>query len=94
MTEKTKYFEAIGRRKTARARVRLFKATSQSFEINTKELEDYFPTEDMCEIVRGTLGAESKYKVTAKLSGGGIHAQAEALRPGFARPPSLAAPFT
>ena len=93
MTEKTKYFEAIGRRKTARARVRLFKATSQSFEINTKELEDYFPTEDMCEIVRGTLGAESKYKVTAKLSGGGIHAQAEALRHGIARALCVADPL-
>ncbi len=94
MVEKTKYFEAIGRRKTARARVRLYKAATASFDINEKKLEEYFPTEEMRHMVKETLGAESKFKVSARLSGGGIHAQAEALRHGIARALCIAEPQT
>lgn len=92
MTDKTKYFEAIGRRKTARARVRLHPAASSSFDINEKKLEDYFPTDEMRHLVRETLSTESKFKVTARLSGGGVHAQAEALRHGIARALTIAEP--
>jgi small subunit ribosomal protein S9 len=86
---KTKYFEAVGRRKTAIARARITPAAKESFEINeSKDLNGYFATEDMRSIV-GAAFAEAKlaqkFKVTAQLSGGGIHGQAEALRHAISR---------
>ena len=42
METKTKYFEAVGRRKTATARVRITPATKQSFSLNDKDLADLF----------------------------------------------------
>jgi ribosomal protein S9 len=41
-----KYFEAVGRRKTAVARVRLFPGKS-GYDINGKTLEAYFPVKEM-----------------------------------------------
>jgi small subunit ribosomal protein S9 len=87
-TDKTKYFEAVGRRKTAVARVRLFVAGKTSFEINEKELPVYFPTDELQRIAHDAFNEgkpADKFKVTAKLNGGGIHSQAEALRHGIAR---------
>ena len=87
-TAKTKYFEAVGRRKTAIARVRLYAAKATSFEINGQTLESYFPVKEM----QATAGEAfvtgkpaEKFLVSAKLSGGGINAQSEALRHGIAR---------
>ncbi len=84
----TKYFEAVGRRKTAIARVRLFPAKKNSFEINGKALETYFPVKEMQvtaeEALHNGKPAE-KFTVTAKIVGGGISAQSEALRHGIAR---------
>ncbi|HEY4504194.1 MAG TPA: 30S ribosomal protein S9 [Candidatus Paceibacterota bacterium] len=86
MTDKIKYFEAIGRRKTARARVRLYPTTtSLSFEINGKKLEEYFGTGEMLALVKNVISASNKFKVSGHLLGGGIHSQAEALRHGIAR---------
>jgi small subunit ribosomal protein S9 len=85
---KTKYFEAVGRRKTAVARVRLFVGAKTSFEINDKDLATYFPTEEMQKIAHAPFVVATpadKFKVTAKIQGGGIHSQAEALRHGIAR---------
>ena len=39
-----KYIEAVGRRKTAIARVRATESTRNSFSVNDKDLETYFPT--------------------------------------------------
>ncbi len=84
----TKYYEAVGRRKTAIARVRLFPAKKNSFEINGKTLESYFPVKEMQvtaeEALHNGKPAE-KFTVTAKIVGGGISAQSEALRHGIAR---------
>ncbi len=83
-----KYFEAVGRRKTAIARVRLFAGAKTGFEINGKTLEAYFPTKEMQatagEAFAGAKTAD-KFHVTAKIVGGGINAQSEALRHGIAR---------
>ncbi len=83
-----KYFEAVGRRKTAIARVRLFLSKEAKYEVNGKTLEDYFPVKEMqltaVEAVKNG-GAAEKFHVTAKLVGGGISAQSEALRHGIAR---------
>lgn len=86
--EENKYFEAVGRRKTSIARVRLFVSQKGSnIIINEKTLEQYFPTSALRKIVEEALiVANIKfYNVTAKLKGGGIHSQAEALRHGISR---------
>ena len=84
-----KYIESIGKRKSARARVRLYPATKNSFEINGKTLDTYFGTIELRHIVREPLALLSdggdKFKISALLSGGGIHSQAEALRLGISR---------
>jgi small subunit ribosomal protein S9 len=88
-TEKTKYFEAVGRRKTAVARARLTPAAKQSYEINAdKDLPGYFATTEMQTIVESPFVQSKlaqKFKITAIISGGGIHSQAEALRHAIAR---------
>lgn len=86
-TKSAKYIEAVGRRKTAVARVRLTPASKNSFVINEKDLDTYFPTEEMRLIVTSAV-KEAKagtYKVSAKLVGGGIHSQSEALRHAISR---------
>ncbi len=42
-----RYFEAIGRRKTASARVRITPTSKESITVNDKVLADYFQTENM-----------------------------------------------
>ncbi len=88
--EKTKktYIETIGRRKTSTARVRMTPSTKQSFEINEKDMATYFPTEELQKIITDAFTAlESKghFTITIKVSGGGIHSQAEAVRHGISR---------
>lgn len=86
MDKKDKYIEAVGRRKTSVARVRITPSSKLSFEVNDKELENYFPVKEMQSIVKQPLVAiDGKYKVTAKIVGGGMHSQSEALRHGIAR---------
>ena len=85
---KEKYIEAIGRRKTASARVRIVEAPKISVTINDRTLEDYFKTEELRGIVNDPFAQSKithKFKITAKIVGGGIHSQAEALRHGIAR---------
>ena len=83
-----RYIETVGRRKTSVARVRITPATKTTFSINDKELEDYFITKEMINIVKqpfSEANVEEKFKVTVKIMGGGMHSQAEALRHGIAR---------
>ena len=84
----SKYFEAVGRRKTAIARVRIFEAAKNSYEVNEKDIVSYFPTNVLRDIVQSAINKskiESKFKVTVKVGGGGVVAQAEAARHGIAR---------
>lgn len=90
MTEKTKkqYIETIGRRKTATARVRMTTASKQSYEINGKDLASYFPTEELQKIVTdpfATTEHSGHFTVSVRVSGSGIHSQAEAVRHGISR---------
>ena len=83
-----KYFEGVGRRKTASARVRITPATKASFLINEKTLEDYFQTDERQMIVKDAqknAGIEQKFMISVHVEGGGIHAQAEAVRHGISR---------
>ena len=81
------YFESVGRRKTSIARVRIFNEKGGTV-INGKPVEEYFHTADEKKIASDALSFlkfEGKYSVSAKINGGGIHSQAEALRHGIAR---------
>lgn len=80
------YTEAVGRRKTASARVRIMEAKSASMTVNGISAEEYFPLETMVKTAFSpiqVLGAT--YAVSAKVSGGGLKSQAEAVRHGLSR---------
>lgn len=87
-TTTKKYIEGIGRRKEAIARVRVTLGGSKaSFTVNDKPLEEYFPLAEHQIIAREALakaGADGA-TVTVRTQGGGINAQAEAIRLGTAR---------
>lgn len=83
-----RYIEAVGRRKTAIARVRITEAPKTTFTINEKGLAMYFPTEQLQITAKDAIAkikTQAKFKVQARIKGGGINAQAEALRHGIAR---------
>jgi len=83
---KKDYTEALGRRKTATARVRLYPASKMEFSINGKTLEDFFGTEELRKKVTEAFDAtKEKYLVVSYVKGSGINAQAEATRLGIAR---------
>lgn len=84
----TKFYSAIGRRKTAMARVRLFTQGEKTIEVNGKDHKKYFPTEELRQIVDSSLKkmkVEEKFRVSTIVRGSGLHAQAEAIRHGIAR---------
>ena len=87
-TQTDKYIEGIGRRKTASARVRITPAKEQSIVVNDKELKEYFDASALVKDVLSvfnTEGVVGTYTVTAKVQGGGLASQAEAVRLGIAR---------
>ncbi|HEY4494161.1 MAG TPA: 30S ribosomal protein S9 [Candidatus Paceibacterota bacterium] len=87
-TKTKKYTEAVGRRKTSTARVRIHEAAKVSFIVNGKDAREYFQTEESRRLVLGptvNLGTTTKWHIEAKVSGGGPHSQAEAVRHGLAR---------
>ncbi len=84
----SRYFEAIGRRKTAVARVRLWTQGEKVFLVNGKPYREYFPTLELRQIAVGSfekMKCFDKFKTLVKARGGGFHAQAEAVRHGIAR---------
>jgi small subunit ribosomal protein S9 len=83
---KERYIEAVGRRKTSVARVRITPAAKTSVTVNEREFDNYFPTPELRAVVLSAFeDSEEKFSVTAKLNGGGISGQAQALRHGIAR---------
>ncbi|MCL5114844.1 MAG: 30S ribosomal protein S9 [Patescibacteria group bacterium] len=89
---KEKYIEAIGRRKTAVARVRIpakksQKETEVEITVNEKAIEKYFPLKKNQETAKAPFKALTLkgYTGEVKVVGGGVNAQAEAIRLGFAR---------
>ena len=80
-------YTATGKRKTAVARVILKPGTGE-YVINGKSLEAFFPRETLQKIIRQPLeavGYESRMDVVARMHGGGVAAQAGALRHGISR---------
>ncbi|MDO8424624.1 MAG: 30S ribosomal protein S9 [bacterium] len=86
--EDNRYYESVGRRKTAIARVRLFAKGETFFRVNKKSLPEYFPSPDLQQIVKDAqtlMGCLDNFGMEARVNGGGSHAQAEAIRHGVAR---------
>jgi len=85
------YVYAIGRRKSASARVRLFKGNKESL-VNGEVIGKYFPGEAMRKVWSKPFtlaGVAGKYFVTIKVSGGGKIGQLEAAVHGISRALSL-----
>ncbi len=77
----------IGRRKAAIARIYLNDGKGK-ITINRKELESYFPSEQLQYIVKQPLDlleATEKYDIKINLDGGGFKGQAEAVQLAIAR---------
>jgi small subunit ribosomal protein S9 len=80
-------YRATGKRKTAIARVTLRPGTG-SYLVNGRTLEEHFPRITLQRNIRQpleTVGYEDRMDVVARLHGGGISAQAGALRHGVSR---------
>lgn len=90
MTKETKVeeFVATGRRKTAVASVRL-RDGSGKININERSLEEYFPINEQRGRILSPLekvgGGAKKYDILIRVRGGGIEAQATAIRLGLSR---------
>jgi small subunit ribosomal protein S9 len=84
-----RYIETVGRRKTAVARVRMTPAAKGSIEVNGKAFETYFPTKELQatanESLVGSKLTTTKFAITVVAKGGGVSAQAAAVRHGIAR---------
>ncbi|MDD5146381.1 MAG: 30S ribosomal protein S9 [Candidatus Pacebacteria bacterium] len=93
---KTKYFEAVGRRKTSVARVRLFTQGKKDVTVNDKPYEDYFKLDAFQKEVVAPLqkiNCLGKFGLSIRVSGGGLSGQAEADRHGVARALVLLNPY-
>ncbi len=86
MAKEKEYIEAVGRRKTATARVRLVAAKSSSMVVNDRPADVYFPLEGMRKTAFAPLQVLGvTYAVSVHVRGGGHKAQAEAIRLGISR---------
>jgi small subunit ribosomal protein S9 len=80
-------YTATGKRKTAVARV-ILKPGTGAYEINGRPLDEFFPRATLQRNIRQpleTVGYESRMDVVARMHGGGVSAQAGALRHGISR---------
>jgi len=87
MPEKKNITWTTGRRKTSVARIRLL-AGAGNISINERTLEDYFPRPTArMRILEPFEVTETKgqYDIIAQVEGGGISAQADAVRLGISR---------
>lgn len=93
MAKDKQYIEAIGRRKTASARVRISSAKTSSMIVNDRAADEYFPLETMVKTAFAPLTVlGASYAVTVRVKGGGLKAQAEAVRHGISRAISESVP--
>jgi small subunit ribosomal protein S9 len=82
-----KYYEAVGRRKTASARVRLYPGTG-TIMVNDRPIEEYFPRGTDVIIINRPLEVTdtlNAYNVSVHVAGGGLTGQAGATSLGIAR---------
>jgi len=85
----TQYYEGLGRRKEATARVRLHTGgAGNTFVVNDKASEEYFSREvDLHQVNKPfrVTGTEGRFDITVKVNGGGVTGQADAVQLGIAR---------
>jgi small subunit ribosomal protein S9 len=82
------YYEGIGRRKSASARVRLFPGGTGKFIVNERPVEQYLPRINDMEILMAPLvaiGQATSYDISVHVQGGGVSGQRDAIRLGIAR---------
>ncbi|MFZ5391435.1 MAG: 30S ribosomal protein S9 [Patescibacteria group bacterium] len=82
------YLSSVGRRKSAIARVRLYRQGEGKIIVNDLDLAKYFPAIHEQEYILSPLvlvGLQGKVDVTVKVLGGGKRGQKEAIRHGLAR---------
>jgi len=92
-----KFITAVGRRKTAIASVRLVPALKAVVIVNGKTTKEYFKTNERAQIAEealATAGSAEQYAVIAHVEGGGVAAQADALRHAISRALIKAEPKT
>ena len=94
MSEEVRYYEAVGRRKRAVARVRLYPGEGEMV-INGKPLREYFSRSQDWLGVNAPFEvthSEKRFNLSVLVKGGGITGQADAVRHGVARALLLADP--
>jgi small subunit ribosomal protein S9 len=87
MSEDIRYYEAVGRRKRAVARVRLYPGEGE-IVVNDKDLKEYFGRAQDWQDVLAPLSLtknEGHFNVSVLVKGGGITGQAQAIRHAMAR---------
>ena len=82
------YYEGVGRRKEATARVRIYPGGTGRMVINDRDGEEYLSRAGDMEIALQpftVLGQERSFDVSVHVNGGGISGQRDAIRLGLAR---------
>jgi small subunit ribosomal protein S9 len=82
------YHHGTGKRKTAIARVRLYKNGKGNLTVNEQEGSEYFPLKNLISVINSPLlltSSTKKFNITVIVTGGGVNSQAEAIRHGIAR---------
>jgi small subunit ribosomal protein S9 len=88
MVMATRYYEGVGRRKEATARVRLYPGGEGNIVINDRPLEEYFSRMMDVILLKKPLEVTdtlNQYDVSVLVEGGGIRGQAGAIQLGIAR---------
>lgn len=84
----TQYYEGLGRRKTATARVRLYPGGDGTVIVNNKPVDEYFGREwDLNHLSEPLVATNNvgRFNISVLVNGGGITGQAGAIRLGIAR---------
>jgi small subunit ribosomal protein S9 len=82
-----KYYEGVGRRKSAVARVRLY-AGNGTITVNNRPLNEYFGIAPLIQKVQTPLQVtknDARFNVSVQVKGGGLSGQADAVSLGLAR---------
>lgn len=93
----TTFIHTVGRRKTATASVRMQAADKNSLTVNGLSPKEYFKTDERARTALeafGTAEAAQNYAVSAHVEGGGVAAQADAVRHAISRALIKAEPNT
>jgi small subunit ribosomal protein S9 len=82
------YYEGVGRRKSATARVRVYPGGTGNVIVNDKPVGEYFPRlGDVASLLKPleVAGMQGRLDLTVKVTGGGVTGQTDAVKLGVAR---------